>query len=228
MNIRPNFYAIIPANIRYAKDIPPSAKLLYAELTALAGLSGICSAPNSYFAEAFNLTEVQVSNLLNLLNERKYIKITLKQNYLRTIQIMLPRIKYPKVAKKTTPQTQWNLKEAIDKLKNSTRRDLQIIALWIELNNFKPENREQLQSIISRNIKTAQKLKGYTNEDITETFNSLCHTDYIKKITLETITKYIDFVVANRKKKGPKIVKWVEYTNEKGIRVAKPIYEKQP
>jgi hypothetical protein len=226
MNIRPNFYAIIPANIRYAKDIPPSAKLLYAELTALAGLSGICSAPNNYFAEAFDLTEVQISNLLNLLDERKYIKITLKQNYIRTIQIMLPRVKYPKITKKVSSSIEWNSKDAIEKLKNSARRDLNIIALLITLNNFNPENADQLQSIISRNIKAAQKLKGYTNEDITATFDSLRHTDYIKKITLETILKYIDFVVATRKKKGPKIIKWVEYTNEKGVRVAKPIYEK--
>ena len=33
MNETPNYYAIIPANVRYA-DLKPNAKLLYGEITA--------------------------------------------------------------------------------------------------------------------------------------------------------------------------------------------------
>jgi len=218
-----NYYAILPADIRYDKDIPSTAKLLYAEIEALGGNT---SAPNSYFAEMFGLTETQISSLLNLLHEKRYIKITIKQNYLRKISIPFPRLKYPSKKVKTpfAIQQEWSLENALTKLKNSSRRDLQIIYLWIVLNKFKPQNKEQLMSIINRNIRVAQKLKGYSDEDITETFNILQRTDYIKKITLETITKYIDEVVKNRQNKKPPIKKWVEVKGEDGIIRMKPIY----
>ncbi len=218
-----NYYAILPADIRYDKDLPSTAKLLYAEIEALGGNT---TASNSYFAEMFGLTETQISSLLNLLHEKKYIKITIKQNYLRKISIPFPRLKYPskKIKPSSTIQQEWSLENALAKLKNSNRRDLQIIYLWIVLNKFKPQNKEQFMSIINRNIRVAQKLKGYSDEDITETFNILQRTDYIKKITLETITKYIDEVVKNKQNKKPPIKKWIEVKGADGVIRMKPIY----
>ena len=36
----PSYYAVLPAKVRYDPDLPPNAKLLYAEITALAGEHG--------------------------------------------------------------------------------------------------------------------------------------------------------------------------------------------
>ena len=37
-----NYYAIIPATVRYNLDLKPNEKLLYGEITALANSKGFC------------------------------------------------------------------------------------------------------------------------------------------------------------------------------------------
>ena len=49
----PNFYAIIPANVRYDNNLTPIEKLLYVEITALTNDKGYCWAGNEYFAKLF-------------------------------------------------------------------------------------------------------------------------------------------------------------------------------
>ena len=44
---KPNYYAIIPAEIRYDKKLTPNSKLLYGEITALANKEGYCWAGNT-------------------------------------------------------------------------------------------------------------------------------------------------------------------------------------
>lgn len=71
---QPSYYAIIPAKIRYDKDIPPMAKLIYGELTALSNKAGYCWALNSYFTELYDLTDVSISRLLKKLESKGYIQ----------------------------------------------------------------------------------------------------------------------------------------------------------
>lgn len=56
----PSYYAIIPANVRYAK-ISANAKLLYGEITALTKKEGYCWATNRYFAELYDASPDSVS-----------------------------------------------------------------------------------------------------------------------------------------------------------------------
>ena len=73
----PNFYAIIPANVRYDLRLKPNAKLLYGEITALTNRKGYCYANNSYFAELYNVSNETVSRWISDLVEFGYLKITL-------------------------------------------------------------------------------------------------------------------------------------------------------
>ena len=76
----PNYYAIIPATVRYDNRLKPAEKLLYCEITALANKSGYCFAKNKYFAELYNVTIVTISRWISHLKELKYIKTEIIKN----------------------------------------------------------------------------------------------------------------------------------------------------
>ena len=71
----PNFYAIIPANVRYDKELKANSKLMYGEITALANKQGYCWASNRYFSELYGVTPQAISNWIKLLEKKGYIKI---------------------------------------------------------------------------------------------------------------------------------------------------------
>ena len=75
MEDKPNYYAIVPANVRYDKDLVPNAKLIYAEISALCNAKGYCYASNGYFAEIYNVAEETVSRWITQLKDKGYIDI---------------------------------------------------------------------------------------------------------------------------------------------------------
>lgn len=72
------YYAIIPANVRYDKDLVPNAKLLYGEITALCNEKGYCWASNQYFAEIYNVSDRTIKNWISQLVDKGYIQRSVK------------------------------------------------------------------------------------------------------------------------------------------------------
>lgn len=72
---KPSYYAIIPAEIRYDKELTANAKLLYGEITSLCNEKGICWASNQYFADLYSTTKETISRWVSQLAKKKYIAI---------------------------------------------------------------------------------------------------------------------------------------------------------
>jgi len=70
---KPNYFAVIVAEVRYSKKLTPNAKLLYAEITALAKKDGSCWASNKYFSELYNVSTVTVSRWISSLVDNSFI-----------------------------------------------------------------------------------------------------------------------------------------------------------
>lgn len=74
----PNYYAIIPAQVRYDDGLVPNAKLLYGEITALCNKEGYCWATNEHFAKLYNTSEKTISRWVKNLEEKHYIATEVK------------------------------------------------------------------------------------------------------------------------------------------------------
>lgn len=73
MNEKPNYYAIIPGEVRYDPELKDKAKLLYGEITALSNKEGYCFASNTYFAELYGVSTRTIIRMINSLVNKGYL-----------------------------------------------------------------------------------------------------------------------------------------------------------
>ena len=73
-------YSVIPASVRYDKELRPNAKLLYGELSALTLAEGYCWATNSYLADLFDLSAKTVEALIKQLRDRGHIRVEVERD----------------------------------------------------------------------------------------------------------------------------------------------------
>lgn len=71
---KPNYYGILPANVRYDKELKPMEKILFTEISSLTSKEGYCYAKNSYFADLYDVHKNTVGNWINNLVKRGYLK----------------------------------------------------------------------------------------------------------------------------------------------------------
>ena len=75
MKEKPNYYAIIPAEVRYDEDLKANSKLLYGEITCLSNKTGVCYASNNYFARLYKVVPSAITSWINQLKEKGYIDV---------------------------------------------------------------------------------------------------------------------------------------------------------
>ena len=95
-NIKSSYYSILPAVVRYDRDLTDKAKLLYSEITCLCNKEGYCFATNNYFSNLYNCTPRAIQFTLSKLQEKGYIKIIVENNYQRKIYLT-DALRYEKI-----------------------------------------------------------------------------------------------------------------------------------
>ncbi|HHX67861.1 MAG TPA: helix-turn-helix domain-containing protein [Gallicola sp.] len=105
MEEKKNYYAIIPANVRYDEEITPNAKLLYGEITALCNEKGYCWCNNEYFANLYNVSKISISKWISQLEQNGYIEteIIYKEGTKQILNRYIRIVKYPIKEKFNTP-----------------------------------------------------------------------------------------------------------------------------
>lgn len=83
---KPNYYSVIPAEVRYDNELKANEKLLYGEVTALANKRGYCNASNSYFADLYGKHKDTISDWINNLSKKGYIKTELIKDNLGRVE----------------------------------------------------------------------------------------------------------------------------------------------
>jgi len=69
----PNYFAIIPAEVRYNENLSPAAKLFYGEISCLTNKEGYCYASNQYFQNLYKVNESSILRWINQLIKEGYI-----------------------------------------------------------------------------------------------------------------------------------------------------------
>lgn len=118
----PTYYGILPAEIRYAKNISPMEKIMYAEISALASKTGKCWGSNGYFAELYDVQPTTVSEWINNLSRCGYISITgakAKNRVISLVNILRKKPKTPKELPEGKPSEKPEHNNTSDNNKNN-------------------------------------------------------------------------------------------------------------
>ena len=73
LTIQPNYFAIIPSEVRYDSRLKANEKLLFAEITSLTNKKGYCYASNDYFAELYSVQKGAISKWISGLEKFGYL-----------------------------------------------------------------------------------------------------------------------------------------------------------
>ena len=78
--MRRGYWAVVPAAVRYDERLTERAKLIYAEISALAEADGYCWATDKYFADLYGVNARTVSRALHDLKDAGYIQVDMSSN----------------------------------------------------------------------------------------------------------------------------------------------------
>lgn len=147
-----NYFAIIPSNVRYNKNISNGSKLLYAEITALTNEKGYCWANNEYFSKLYNVSEKTIKNWLHELESNNFILRKIENNNKRVIYInwgeknFLPVGKnIPTSVKKNSPIINQNNNKINNKDIEKNNNEINFLIDFLISSNYIEKNNNEIK-----------------------------------------------------------------------------------
>ena len=179
----PNYYAIIPAKVRYDKELMANAKLLYGEITALCNDKGICWAGNEYFADLYGVSKETISRWISQLNKKKYINI--KMFYKKDSK---------EIDKRIIAINQYPIDENVNTYcqENQGGIDKKVKENITSINNKKEEERnfqKELKDVIEFYENNITLITAFISEDIEKYLKSGLYADLIIEAMKEAVSR---------------------------------------
>tara|TARA_R100000654_G_scaffold51220_1_gene77395 strand:- start:368 stop:982 length:615 start_codon:yes stop_codon:yes gene_type:complete len=180
--MKPTYYAVIPAPVRYA-NIKANSKLLYGEISALSNKYGFCFATNNYFAELYSVSKNTVSLWLRELKENNFITIEIIYNDKKQIinrKLGIIKNDNRGITKKHKDNTTsinntsinidirlQKFKKEIDFLEFADNKDKkEFFDYWTEKNKSKTKMRFELEKTWDTNLRLKRWVKSNWNKKI--------------------------------------------------------------
>lgn len=69
----PGYTALLPPRVRYDRELPAAAKLMFAEISAMTDVTGFCWATNGYLARLLGISKDRAARLIGLLETSGYV-----------------------------------------------------------------------------------------------------------------------------------------------------------
>ena len=203
MEEKPTYYSIIPASVRYDKNLKANEKLLYSEITVLCNKNGYCYASNDYFSKLYEVHKNTISLWINNLKDRGYIgtKIIYKSDN-KTIDkrvIYLSEIILREIAENYCEKHKEGINEIIDRY---LRNNLDPINEKVEENNtsiniYNNNNNKNVFELIEENFGRTlspleiEEIATWEDTELTKyaikqaVLKGICNIKYISKILYE-------------------------------------------
>ncbi|MCP8855956.1 conserved phage C-terminal domain-containing protein [Latilactobacillus sakei] len=178
----PNYYAIIPANVRYDKRLIQGAKLLYGEITALSNQKGYCWASNNYFMKLYEVSRFTIQAWLKSLEDCGYInrQVVYKEGSKEIQARYIGITSYPSQEKLATPSKE-NLPVNNTSFNNTVNNT----------NNIKPLSGKPDPIPYAEIISYLNQVTGKSFKNV-ETHKKLIRARWHEKAALDDFKKVID------------------------------------
>jgi uncharacterized phage protein (TIGR02220 family) len=186
-----NYYAIIPANVRYDSELTPNAKLLYGEITALCNEKGYCWASNSYFSDLYGVSKASISKWVNQLVNKGYVTsvIHYKEGTKEILNRYLRIVNDPIQENLNTPM-QEKLKDNNTSFNTTTNNTKEIYIPYSEIVSYLNDKANTSYKETSK--KTKDLIKARWNENFTlEDFKTVIDKKTAEWITDKKMNQYL-------------------------------------
>lgn len=230
---KPNYYAILPAKVRYSEKISAAAKLLYAEISALSNKEGFCWATNKYFADLYKMDARSISRLVAELKDAGFITFKIDQGEQRRIFILdLPADDNKGTHDKNVYTPRQISPESVDKivLHNSiintnsiNNKDVDMLITFVNHQFISKFKRKASEEDVNNFVNNCRE---YGTQKVVDAFtaafkDNVSNWSYIEAKLKKTIVKKEIQIAADKKKVTEKVFK--ELTKDEAAETGKVI-----